>query len=352
MKYLRQIQLTNFQNHLTKTLALLNEYDFDGIDTLVLLTSQLGNLQTWSEFIEKHCQDLIEFRTNALVTSFKALNSILKLQSITKIVLHDSGPVKHGLDWSNLCPQLEHLDIYYSALQSTMAGAEVLVTSLNLPNLRFLQLANISLNERGLFNFLQTSKTFLGFPKLNFLSLRRSFIPQSTTPDVLSFFLKNAENIEAIDLQGCSCFSYADLLVGIGPLHLRERLKSADFSGTTAKNEDDFNRFFNVQGLDCAIEDLSLSGIKTKANAEDFFVYFINKFVLHADRLKNLDLTKTSIEKEEARLLLERKPHLHSLTLSGCYGIPRSWRKKIQTDGKLRETRSARGADGHKRKRS
>ena len=171
-----------------------------------------------------------------------------------------------------------------------MAGAEVLVTSLNLPNLRFLQLANISLNERGLFNFLQSSKTFLGFPKLNFLSLRRSFIPQSTTPDVLSFFLKNAENIEVIDLQGCSCFNYADLLAGIGPLHLRERLKSVDFSGTTAKNEEDFNRFFNVQGVDCVIEDLSLSGIKTETNAEDFFVHFINKFVLHANRLKNLDL--------------------------------------------------------------
>ncbi|CBY10128.1 unnamed protein product [Oikopleura dioica] len=213
-----------------------------------------------------------------------------------------------------------------------MAGVEVLVISLNLPNLRFLQLANIALNERGLFNFLQKSKTFLGFPKLKFLSLRRSFIPQSTTPDVLSFFLKNAENIEAIDLQGCSCFNFADLLVGIGPLHRRQRLKSVDFSGTIAKNEDDFNRFFNVQGLDCAIEDLSLSGIKTKANAEDFYLPFINKFVLHADRLKNLDLGRTSIEKEEARLLLERKPHLHSLTLSGCYGIPRSWRKIIKTE--------------------
>lgn len=155
--------------------------------------------------------------------------------------MHDSGPVKHGLDWSNLCPQLEHLGVF-------------------------------------------------GFPKLKFLSLRRSFIPQSTTPDVLSFFLKNAENIEGIDLQGCSCFNFADLLVGIGPLHRRQRLKSVDFSGTIAKNEDDFNRFFNVQGLDCAIEDLSLSGIKTKANAEDFYLPFINKFVLHADRLKNLDL--------------------------------------------------------------
>ncbi|CAG5102225.1 Oidioi.mRNA.OKI2018_I69.chr1.g200.t1.cds [Oikopleura dioica] len=330
-QHLEQLQFANFQNHLTKTLALLNEYEFEKIETLVLLTSQLGNMQTWGEFIEKHCRNLVELRTNALVTSYKALVPVLKLQSIRKIVIHDSGPIKHGLDWGSMCPQLEHLDIYYSAMQSTMAGAEVLVTSLKLQKLRFLQLANVLLSERDLFNFLQNSKSFDGFPELEFFSLRRSFVPQRTSADVLCFFLKNAAKIQTIDLQGCSCFTFGGLSAGIGSFANRPMLKTLDLSGADARNEDDFYSFFVAQ-LGGAIEDLNLSGLKTRANAEEFFLNFIQNYALHARNLKNLDVSRTNIEKEEARLLLERKPLLNSLTLSGCYGIPRSWRKTIKTD--------------------
>ena len=48
-----------------------------------------------------------------------------------------------------MATELEHLDIYYSAQISQFAGAEIELLKINLPKLKFLQLANVVINERG-----------------------------------------------------------------------------------------------------------------------------------------------------------------------------------------------------------
>ena len=129
------------------------------------------------------------------------------------------GPIRNNINWSD-ATQLTHLDIYYSEQTNTYATAEIELTKLQLPNLRFLQLANVVLNERGLARLLEKVDSgetqLLGFPNLTFLSLRRSFLTANNSVDSLLFLLRNTENLRTLDLQGCYRYDYEDLLTALG----------------------------------------------------------------------------------------------------------------------------------------
>ena len=100
------------------------------------------------------------------------------------------------------------------------------------PSVRFLQLANVILNERGLAKLLekaQNGQTELeGFPKLEFLSLRRSFLTANNSVDSLLFLLRNTENLKTLDLQGCYRYDYEDILAALG--------KASEYQKNTENN--------------------------------------------------------------------------------------------------------------------
>ena len=156
----------------------------------------------------------------------------MKLKNLTKLVLHQSGPIRNNIAWAEVT-QLTHLDIYYSEQTNTYATAEIELAKLRLPNLRFLQLANVILNERGLARLLekaQNGQTELeGFPKLEFLSLRRSFLTANNSVDSLLFLLRNTENLKTLDLQGCYRYDYEDILAALGKAWISEKYRKNRF---------------------------------------------------------------------------------------------------------------------------
>ena len=81
--------------------------------------------------------------------------------------------------------------------------------------------------------------------------------------DSLLYLLRNANDIESIDLQGCERFDYNDLIVAIGPLSGRPSLKRLDLSGIDARSG--FQDFFRTDGLKINLERLTVSTNKTKA---------------------------------------------------------------------------------------
>ena len=93
LKYLKDLSFINFENHFTKTLEILKNSEFD-LETLEIFTSQLGNMVPWKNFIEAKCTNLRNFTSNVFTFSHKALNNILPISTLTKIVIHDSGPGK------------------------------------------------------------------------------------------------------------------------------------------------------------------------------------------------------------------------------------------------------------------
>ena len=159
------------------------------------------------------------FTSNVLTFPPKFIPELINLKKLTKVVLHQSGPIRNNINWSD-ATQLTHLDIYYSEQTNTYATAEIELTKLQLPNLRFLQLANVVLNERGLARLLEKVDSgetqLLGFPNLTFLSLRRSFLTANNSVDSLLFLLRNTENLRTLDLQGCYRYDYEDLLTALG----------------------------------------------------------------------------------------------------------------------------------------
>ena len=157
LKHLHHLSFVNFNNHLTKTFALLNHNEFE-LETLEILTSQMGNLSLWKEFTAKHTKKLRQFTANGFRFPHKALVEFVHVSTLTKLVLHDSGPIR-SLDWSKF-ESLTHLDIYYASRDIATAGAELDLVKLKLPKLTFLQLANITISERGNLTLIIYGKLF------------------------------------------------------------------------------------------------------------------------------------------------------------------------------------------------
>lgn len=331
LKYLHHLSFVNFENHLTKSFALLLECTFS-LDHLEIFTSRLGNLTLWKKFIKNNCSTLTSFTANGFTFSNQALNNILNIKSLTRIVLHDSGPVRSSINWS-IASSLEHLDIYYSAQQAGLAGAEIELVKLKLPKLVFLQLANVVISERGVGRELERAQNgeieLEGFPKLKFLSLRRSFITVNNSIDALLYLLRKTECIETIDLQGCDRYDYNDLIVALGPLSNHQTLRTLDLTGIDARAG--FCDFFRRDGLDVKIENLTVSTNKTKIQSDELFTHFIRSMISNNEYLKKLNISKTNIENPQLLTLLNSNKKLEVLNLTSCHGAPRGWRREVHS---------------------
>jgi len=294
------------------------------------MTSQMGNMTLWKQFISTLCPKLASFTANGFTFSHKALNDLLQIETLTKLVIHDSGPVRSSIDWS-LAKNLDHLDIYYSAQSPPLAGAEVELLKLKLPKLKFLQLANIVISERGIARELERAQRgeveLDGFPNLRFLSLRRSFITANNSVDALLFLIGKSDLIDTIDLQGCDRFDYSDLLVALGPLSGRPTLKTLDLTGIDARAG--FCDFFRTNGMEVKLNDLTVSTNKTNLKSAELFEHFITSMILNNKYLKKLNISKTNIENVQLRRLLKCNKNLETINLTGCYGAPRGWRREV-----------------------
>ena len=239
-------------------------------------------------------------------------------------------------------------------------GSSIALHKISQPSLRFLQLANISIDERRLeqalnrivwkflncalgqtnqpirelkaspgnptwYNIIWNTKRHKGFPNLRYLSLRRSFIDLSQTVNVLLYLCKNTDLLEEIDLQGCTKFDLNDISCALGPITNRTALRRFDLTGCNGKYG--LGDLFLCPNEKPKLEYLNLSSLKLK---EDDFYEIILQFINENFHLKHLDLSKTSITAKQVLQILTGRHSIEKINLTGVGSIPRGWKRELE----------------------
>jgi len=321
LKYLKHLEFTNFHNHMNKTMDILNDRNFD-LNSLVIQTSTIGNIKTLSAFSAKHCNNLERLSLSALRLPPKGLPLFFSPNklNITHIKLFDVGPILPNINWEILA-NLKHLDIFFSQKSAFSMGSSIILSKINQSSLRYLQLANISIDERRLETTLNRHQ---GFPNLRYLSLRRSFIDMSQTVNVLLYLCKNTDQLEEIDLQGCNKFDFNDISCALGPITNRTALRRLDLTGCNGKYG--LGDLFLCPNEKPKLEYLNLSSLKLK---EDDFYQIILQFINENFHLKHLDLSKTSITAKQVLQILTGHHTIENLNLTGVGSVPRGWKREL-----------------------